>query len=167
MKRITMMSLAAAALLTVAGSALAATATAKATATPAGKSAPRDEHRQVAQHDGKSAPRVEHRQDAQHAGKGTPRDEHRQDAQHDGKSTPRVDHRQVAQHARIHQGVKSGTLTKPEARNLRHGQKHVRHVEQRAKADGTVTPRERERVAVAQNHQSKKIYRKKHNARTR
>jgi len=121
MKRITMMSLAAAALLTVAGSALAATATTTGKSTTAPKST----------------------------------------------STPRIDRRQVAQHARIQQGVKSGTLTKPEARNLRHGQRHVRRMERRAKADGTVTPRERTRITAAQNHQSKKIYVKKHNARTR
>jgi len=30
-----------------------------------------------------------------------------------------------------------------------------------------VTPRERARITAAQNHQSKKIYAKKHNARTR
>jgi hypothetical protein len=113
MKRITMMSLAAAALLTVAGSALADTATTTST------------------------------------------------------STPRIDRREVNQHVRIQQGVRSGTLTKPEARNLRHGQRHVRRVERRAKADGTVTPRERARITAAQNHQSRKIYRKKHNARTR
>jgi hypothetical protein len=82
-------------------------------------------------------------------------------------ATPRVDRRQVAQRARIQQGVRSGELTKPEARNLRHGQRHVRRVERRAKADGTVTPRERARITAAQNHQSRKIYRKKHNARTR
>ena len=82
-------------------------------------------------------------------------------------STPRVDRRQVAQHARIQQGVRSGELTKPEARNLRHGQRHVRRVERRAKADGVVTPRERAHMTAAQNHQSNKIYRKKHNNRTR
>lgn len=81
-------------------------------------------------------------------------------------NTPRVDRREAAQHARIHEGVKSGELTKAEARNLRHGQRHVRRMERRAKADGTVTPAERARLAAAQNHQSKKIYRKQHNERT-
>ena len=113
MKRITMMSLAAAALLALAGTAFAATATTTRT------------------------------------------------------STPRIDRREANQHARIHQGVKSGALTKPEARNLRHGQRHVRRMEHRAKADGVVTNRERARITTAQNHQSRKIYRKKHNARTR
>ena len=83
------------------------------------------------------------------------------------KSTPRIDRREVRQHARIHQGVKSGELTRPEARNLRKGQRHVHRMENRAKADGKVTPAERARITTAQNHQSNKIYRKKHNARTR
>ena len=82
-------------------------------------------------------------------------------------STPRIDRREVRQHARIHQGVKSGELTRPEARNLRKGQRHVHRMEARAKADGKVTPAERARITTAQNHQSRKIYRKKHNARTR
>jgi uncharacterized membrane protein YebE (DUF533 family) len=83
-----------------------------------------------------------------------------------GTRTPRIARRQVTQHARIHQGVKSGQLTKPEARNLRHDQRHIQRMKQRAKADGTVTPRERAHITMAQNHESRKIYRKKHNART-
>ena len=83
------------------------------------------------------------------------------------KSTPRIDRREVRQHARIHQGVKSGELTRPEARNLRKGQRHVHRMEHRAKADGKVTPAERARITAAQNHESRKIYRKKHNERTR
>ena len=82
-------------------------------------------------------------------------------------STPRIDRREVKQHARIHQGVKSGELTRPEARNLRHGQRHVHRMEHRAKADGKVTAAERAHITAAQNHESRKIVRKKHNARTR
>lgn len=117
MKRITMMSLAAAMLMVVAGSSLAATA---ASTNPTNSS-----------------------------------------------TTPLIARRQVRQHTRIHQGVKSGELTRPEAKNLRHDQRHIQRMKQRAKADGTVTPAERARITAAQNHESKKIYRKKHNARTR
>jgi hypothetical protein len=81
--------------------------------------------------------------------------------------TPRADRREARQHARIHQGVKSGELTRREARNLRAGQRHVDRMEARAKSDGKVTPRERARLHRAQNHQSHKIWRKKHNARER
>jgi len=82
-------------------------------------------------------------------------------------STPRIDQREANQHARIQQGVKSGQLTRHEARNLRRGQRHVARMEHRAKSDGVVTPQERHRITRAQNHQSKKIYRLKHNDRTR
>jgi len=82
-------------------------------------------------------------------------------------ATPRVDRRQVRQHARIHQGVKSGELTRGEAANLRHDQRHIRRVERRVKADGKVTPAERARLTRAQNRESKKIYRLKHNDRER
>ncbi len=115
MKRITMMSVTAALLLLVAGSALAAASTTSTAST----------------------------------------------------ATPRVTRRQVRQHARIQQGVRSGELTRPEARNLRHDQRHIARMKRTAKADGVVTPTERRRITVAQNHESRKIYRKKHNLRTR
>lgn len=84
-----------------------------------------------------------------------------------GTVTPRIDRREARQHARIHQGVKSGELTRGEATRLRAGQRHVRRMERRAKSDGTVTPGERARITRAQNHQSREIHRLKHNARTR
>ena len=82
-------------------------------------------------------------------------------------ATPRITRRQVRQHARIQQGVRSGELTRPEAANLRHDQRHIARMKRRAKADGVVTTSERRRITAAQNHESRKIYRKKHNARTR
>jgi hypothetical protein len=82
-------------------------------------------------------------------------------------NTPRIERREVRQHARIHQGVRSGELTRREAVRLRAGQRHVHRMEYRAKADGRVGPRERARIARAQNHQSRSIYRFKHNARVR
>ncbi len=81
--------------------------------------------------------------------------------------TPRVDQRQANQHARIAQGVRSGELTRGEAARLRAGQAHVRRVERRAKADGQVTLRERARLDRAQDVQSRRIARLKHNGRTR
>ena len=82
-------------------------------------------------------------------------------------STPRIDRREANQRARIHQGVKSGELTRHEARRLRRGQRHVDRMEDRAKADGKVTAAERHRITRAQNHQSRRIYRLKHNDRER
>ena len=46
---------------------------------------------------------------------------------------------------------------------LRRGQRHVNRIEQRAKADGNVTARERVRLNRAQNRQSRHIHRLKHN----
>ncbi len=81
--------------------------------------------------------------------------------------TPRIDRREVRQHQRIRQGVRSGELTRGEHARLAAGQRHVHRMERRAKADGVVTPRERRRITHAQNVQSRRIYRLKHNDRTR
>jgi len=77
--------------------------------------------------------------------------------------TPRIDRREARQQVRIHAGVRSGSLTRGEAVRLRAGQRHVHRMEWRAKADGRLTARERFRIARAQNHQSRRIYRFKHN----
>ena len=81
--------------------------------------------------------------------------------------TPRIDQREQNQRARIHNGVKSGELTRPEARRLAAGQMHVLRVEDRAKADGVVTSRERAHLLHEENQQSRRIYRQKHDAQDR
>lgn len=75
----------------------------------------------------------------------------------------RRDNRQGRQRARIHQGVKSGELTKGEAHRLRKQQRHINRMENRAEADGNVTAVEKMRIEKAQDRASKNIYRKKHN----
>ncbi len=80
--------------------------------------------------------------------------------------TPRITKRQMNQKARIRQGVKSGELTKGEARKLRQEQKTIQAEKQMAKADGKVTPAERAKMRKDQNKASKDIYRLKHNKRT-
>jgi hypothetical protein len=82
-----------------------------------------------------------------------------------GSATPQVEHRQAHQQDRIRHGVATGQLTPREAAQLHGGQARVERLKQHAKADGVVTPRERRQIAHAQNAQSRKIYRKKHNAR--
>lgn len=81
--------------------------------------------------------------------------------------TPRVDQREHNQRARIHNGVASGELTRPETRRLAAGQVHVQRVEARAKSDGIVTARERARLLREENQQSRRIYRQKHDAQDR
>ena len=77
-------------------------------------------------------------------------------------ATPGIDKREANQQQRIDQGIRSGQLTQKEAARLEKGQAHVEKMEDRAKADGKVTARERERIQHAQNVQSRKIYREKH-----
>jgi hypothetical protein len=77
-------------------------------------------------------------------------------------NTPRVDQRQANQEQRIDQGVASGSLTQREANRLERGQQHVDNMENRAKADGVVTRGERARLHQAQDAQSARIHRQKH-----
>jgi hypothetical protein len=81
--------------------------------------------------------------------------------------TPRLNAREHHQVARIHNGVSSGELTRPEARRLAAGQVHLRAAEARAKADGVVTGRERAHLQHEANQQSRRIYRQKHDAQDR
>ncbi len=73
--------------------------------------------------------------------------------------------RDVNQQARIEQGLKSGQLTKPEAARLERGQSRLDRREARAGRDGHVTARESARIAKAENHQSRRIFHRKHDAR--
>ncbi len=79
--------------------------------------------------------------------------------------TPRVDRREARQHLRIREGVRSGQLTRGEAQRLRAGQRHVHRMERRMKSDGFMTLRERARLERAQDRQSRRIMRMKHNGR--
>lgn len=80
----------------------------------------------------------------------------------DPLATPGIDKRQANQERRIDQGVRSGELTQKEAAKLDKGQEHVQKMEDKAKADGSVSAKERKRIQHAQDSQSKKIYREKH-----
>jgi hypothetical protein len=77
-------------------------------------------------------------------------------------ATPRVDRRQAQQEQRIQEGVQSGSLTTNEAARLEKGQDHVQKVEDKVKADGVVTGKERVRLTHAENKQSARIYRQEH-----
>ena len=80
--------------------------------------------------------------------------------------TPRVDARQAHQQARIADGVADGSLTRAEARHLRHQQRHIRHAERHAKADGVVTAQERHQQRL-QDHAGRSIHRQKHDRQAR
>jgi len=77
--------------------------------------------------------------------------------------TPRITKRQLRQQARIKQGVKSGELTKGEARRLEKEQAKIQQDKKDTKADGTVTPAERNKIRHEQNKANRDIRRLKHN----
>ena len=72
--------------------------------------------------------------------------------------------RNVNQQQRIEYGVQSGSLTNRETAKLEHGQAKVAKAEANAGRDGHVNANEQARVQGAENHQSKHIYRQKHDA---
>ena len=82
-------------------------------------------------------------------------------------ATSHVDARQARQQARIHAGVAEGSLTRVEAQHLQQQQRHIRHAERHAKADGVVTAQERQRLAAMQDHASRSIQRQKHDPQQR
>jgi hypothetical protein len=71
--------------------------------------------------------------------------------------------RNLNQQKRIEQGADSGALTNREAASLEAGQAHVDRIEGRAAADGHVGPAEQAHIQHAENRQSRRIYREKHN----
>jgi hypothetical protein len=77
--------------------------------------------------------------------------------------TPLINARQNVQQQRIYYGVASGEVTPGEYLKLQKGQARVQNLENKAKADGVVTPFERARIHTAQNVQSARIWIKKHN----
>jgi len=80
------------------------------------------------------------------------------------QSTPRIEKREQNQERRIEQGEKSGALNEREAARLERGQARVQKMEDKAAADGKVSAKERVRIERAQDKQSRRIYRQKHDA---
>jgi hypothetical protein len=75
--------------------------------------------------------------------------------------------RNVNQQQRIEQGVKSGSLTNRETARLERGESRIDRVEARAGADGKVGPREQRRIQRAENRESRRIYKEKHDAQSK
>ena len=82
-------------------------------------------------------------------------------------ATPSVTKRQIRQQERVKQGVRSGELTRKEARRLEIQQVKIQHDKLEAKSDSVVTPAERKHIQREENRASRNIYRKKHNAAKR
>jgi hypothetical protein len=81
--------------------------------------------------------------------------------------TPVINHRQANQQARIRQGIKSGQLTRGEARRLETREGKIQADKLVDKSKGNVTRAERARLNRRLNRTSRAIYRLKHNGAVR
>ncbi len=77
--------------------------------------------------------------------------------------TPQVVRRQYRQQQRIRQGLRDGSLTLREARQLEMLERKLRQDKRIAKSDGIVTYSERIRLNREEDNISRAIYRKRHN----
>ena len=78
-----------------------------------------------------------------------------------------IQDRKENQQDRIAQGVKSGQLTQRETANVEHKEAGINHEEHamRRADDGKLTKGDKRVINHQQNHLSRQIYNKKHNAR--
>jgi hypothetical protein len=81
--------------------------------------------------------------------------------------TSEVGKREENQQDRIAQGIKSGQLTSGEAAHLENNETKINNEvrNDRAANGGKLTPQEKKQVNRQMNHESKQIYRDKHNGR--
>jgi len=75
--------------------------------------------------------------------------------------------RNVNQQQRIQNGMDNGSLTNREAGSLERGQAHVNGREANAAANGHVNAGEQRGIQRSENRQSRRVYRRKHNATTK
>lgn len=78
-----------------------------------------------------------------------------------------VNHRQCNQVNRIQQGVRNGSLTRPEAYRLSQNQMKINRYERIAKADGRITPNEFRKLDRMQDRQNAAIYAQKNDRQFR
>ena len=78
-----------------------------------------------------------------------------------------INGRQHRAQSRIRQGIRSGELTRLEARRLETGQARIRAYERYARRDGYISPRERARIDRGMDRASRHIYRQKHDGQDR
>jgi hypothetical protein len=73
-----------------------------------------------------------------------------------------IDQREAQQQDRIRDGLRDGSLTRPEARRLELGEQRIQRYEDRVRANGPVTPAERQRLDGMLNRESRQIYNERH-----
>ena len=84
-----------------------------------------------------------------------------------GEATPVVNHRLEHQEARIANGIKSGELTGGEVFRLQREEAKIKAEAQTARADGKVTPQERQELNRDLNKASRDIAKEKHDSERR
>lgn len=77
-----------------------------------------------------------------------------------------INHRQARQQARIYRGIASGSLTAREAARLERREGRIDVLEARDRRNG-VSRRERRQLERALDHESRQIYRQKHDKQHR
>lgn len=85
----------------------------------------------------------------------------------DSRSSKRLQadvERNLTQEKRIEGGIQNGSLSNREVGSLEHGQAHVDHKEGVAARNGHISRNEQTQVRRSENHQSRRIYRDKHDA---
>jgi hypothetical protein len=75
-----------------------------------------------------------------------------------------IEGRDARNEQRIYDGVRDGSINRREFGQLERGQERIDRYEARARADGVVTPYERNRIDQMQNRESRQIYADRHNA---
>jgi hypothetical protein len=78
-----------------------------------------------------------------------------------------INSRQHREQQRINQGIRSGELTRLEARRVEAGLSRIRRDERRARSDGDLSPRERARLHRELNRESRAIHRQTHDEQDR
>ena len=79
-----------------------------------------------------------------------------------------INRREYREQQRINQGIRSGELTRREARRLESGLARIRTDERFARMSGRgISPRERARLEREMNRESRAIYRQKHDGQDR
>jgi hypothetical protein len=73
-----------------------------------------------------------------------------------------INHLEHREQVRIRQGIRSGELTRQEARRLEAEQARIRVNERYDRSDGKLTLKEREQLYKQLHHASRDIYRQKH-----
>ena len=85
----------------------------------------------------------------------------------DPVATPGIDRRIQNQEKRIEQGERSGALTGKEAARMERKEQNIQKMEDKAKADGKVTPQERRKLDHQLDQQNRRIQHEKHDRQHR